>query len=734
MKIYAASVLLGSVLCLGAAADDQQAPADLTTWTSQPADWTGQGVAGDTATISRDGWGYLISPADLASGELSATVRIEEAARQFQFFGNGWSAWPDPTFADGGFEAGLLLRGGKDSGYRVQLSHKYQVVALVKFPEGGYVRVAPCTVKLKEPHRLSASVQGNQIIVQVDGHEKVRWLDSFLPLEKGQYGIGVSSGAKVSFSEVRLQKAAAAASSQPMAHVPNFSVRKFLGDRNWIFDGDEPILELHSTSDPSCFAKLKPGYKPQLTFDSHWGLENQGAFAEAASKWTEPDVTGSGKSIAAKWSARGVKERFVTKSIMTVGFDSDRGTYTYDVDSELEVLPGDPFHFRYGFDFEHHTPLDPFRWQYLVARRRGGELYHRPVYPIDPGPQNDLETYHGLRVWYGRHNEQLHVAPAVEYEIDADWNRDTTAALKPVMRKLNTAVCAAFYDTGVSFEPETAPPGTKLRVKYRYTGYPAAEAERLFERSKIYESPTLDPKHHYIFADEWPKLTFSQFVPLSKTWIYGRTPFMSGHNTRPTYELEKDCGAGSGFAVKLGPSSFGKANLPVGASLAKGRYAVTALVKSVNAHGPGGRIELEFTHAKTNNVLLSVQHYVGNGSFDWQRQLRLAAARLCFRCPRGCRHAGCCVWKCRHGRDADHRCCLPAAGGWRGTSAQRCCPSKRSREARRRSSRRGCRLSDGGGPRPACAQLRGGETRSSRPRQPGMGRRCRPPGAALRRQ
>src|SRR5262249_53083515 len=148
----------------------------------------------------------------------------------------------------------------------------------------------------------------------------------------------------------------------------------------------------------------------------------------------------------------------------------------------------------------------PFRWQYLIARRKNGELYHRPVYPIDPGPQNDLESYHGLRVWYGRHVDQLQVAPAIEYSIQADWNRDAKDPSQIRQRKLNTAVCAAFYDTGVSFEPETAAPGTKIRVQYRYTGYPAEEAAQLFEQSKIYEAATLDPNHHYIFADEWPKL------------------------------------------------------------------------------------------------------------------------------------------------------------------------------------------------------------------------------------
>ena len=297
-----------------------------------------------------------------------------------------------------------------------------------------------------------------------------------------------------------------------------------------------------------------------FTFDAHWGTRKSRAFPDAVSTWTAPTVKGEGETLTATWSARGVKNRFATRSTLTVGFDTRRGAYTFDIDSELNVLPGEPFHFRYGFDFEHHTPLDPFRWQYLIAKRRGGELYHRPVYPIDPGPQNDLEIHGGLRVWYGRHLEKMHIAPAVEYSITEVGKR-----------KLNTAVCAAFYDTGVSFAPETSVPGTKIRVNYRYTGYPADEAEKLFKESNVYDAPTLDPNHHYIFADEWPKLTFSKFVPMSEAWIYGRTPFMTAHNTRPTYELEKNCGAGSGFAMKLGPASFGKAGLPIGSFLAKGR-------------------------------------------------------------------------------------------------------------------------------------------------------------------
>ena len=580
-------------------------------WIAHPADWKGAIISGGAATLTGDKWASLRAPKEFANVHVAATVTVTEPARTTRFFGAGWSAWPDATFSDGGFDAGLVLRAGTNSGYRVQLSHKYQVVAIVKWPEGGYVRVAPCAVKLKEPHKLSVSAQGTHISVRVDGVDKISWDDGFLPLTSGAAGIAVHDGAKATFTDVLVQQIPSITRTPPSPHVPNFSVRSFLGGRQFVFDGDEPVLQLHYEKDPSVFAKLRPSYKPQLTFDSHWGLENQGAFKEADSKWTAPVASGGGKSVKAAWSARSVQDRFTTQSTLTVGYDAKRGTYTYDIESALEVLPGEPFHFRYGFDFEHHTPLDPFRWQYLIAKKNGGGTYHRPVYPIDPGPQYDLETAGGARVWFGRHLEQLHIAPAVEYNISGGTSTG---------RKLNTAVCAAFYDTGVSFAAETAKPGTRLEVKYRYTGVPAAEAKALFDESKIYDSPTLDPKHHYLFADEWPKLTFSQHVPMSETWIYGRTPFMTAHNTRPTYELEKNCGAGSGFAMKLGPASFGKANLAKAAPLAKGRYAVTALVKAMNIHGPGGRIELTAMQAKTNKKLAEARHFVGNGNFDWRKQ------------------------------------------------------------------------------------------------------------------
>ena len=580
-------------------------PAPLVDWTPAPAGWKGAQVKDGVGTLTADRWSFLLAPSAPADMELATTITVREPGKQKSFFGESWSVWPDKTFGDQGWDAGLLLRAGENSGYRVQVSAALGEVALVKFPAGGYVRSAPYPLKKDTPLALTARVRGNRVTVLGDGKELFSFVDTD-PLPAGKVGIGVNSGAKVEFAKVSVTALPAAKAELVPAHVPNFSARKWLGGRLWVFDGPEPIMLL---PDPASSyvnnVKLRPGVRPLLSFNSHWDVQNQGAHPEAKNDTVDLKTSGGGKELVASWVGKHEKGRFATRTTMTVGWDETRAVYTYDVESELEVLPGEPFHFRYGFDFEHHTPLDPFNWQYLVFKKKDGEFNRRPVYPVDPGPQNDLETSEGLRVWHGRHNDPVPVAPAVEYQVRDAGNR-----------KLNTAVCAAFYDTGVSFPAETLKAGEKVRVRYRYTGYPADEAAKLFEKAKTYDSPTLDPDHHFIFA-EWPKVTFAQFAALSESWIYGRVPFMTGHNRRPTYALSKVPGVGSGYAMRLGPLAFGSAPLPVPESLPAGRYVLTVKAKGDNLHGPGGHIELTATD-KAGKQLLAVKHHVGTGTFGWK--------------------------------------------------------------------------------------------------------------------
>ncbi len=601
---------------------------DFSSWVPLPVGNKAAAAAGAGVTLQSSPWTYLAAPDVADNFEIATELSIDSPATQFAFFGSSWSAWPDPAFGDQGFEAAVLLRADNEvtRGYRIQLSHKYQQVALVRFPDGGYVRSVPCLVNLNEPIQLRVQAAGSILRVFVNGKQLITFVDRLEPaLRSGRTAIAASSAARVTFTSAAIRPLPPETSPAIQPHTLRLSARRWLGGRTWVFDGDEPILELHSTADPSCFAKLLPGYKPQLTFDSHWGLENQGAFAEATSKWTEPEVSGGGETLQARWSARHIKDRFTTRSVLTVGFDTARSTYCYDIDSELEVLPGEPFQFRYGFDFEHHTPLDPFRWEYLLIRNREGQLTYRPLSPFDPGPLDDIQTYHGLRVWHGRVGEEHRVSPAVEYEIQPNLIEVTDDQGRKSIRQLNTAVCAAFYDTGVSFSPVTARPGEKIRVNYRYTGYPAAETSELFKTAKVQDNPRIDPHHHFVFArDQWPVIRFSDALAMDQPWWGGR-PFLTAHNARPTYDFVQQADSGM---LRLGPVSYGVA--AVGPErVASGRWQVTARVKSVNVHGPGGRIEVLLLkkpdlhgngciRMDAGNILAEQTRYLGTGSFDWK--------------------------------------------------------------------------------------------------------------------
>lgn len=599
---------------------------DFTKLSRRPDNWQPTAIEAESARVSSQAWAFLISQEPAADAELSVQFTIEEAAKDFGFFGQSWSVWPDRQWADQGFEVGLLLRSSDETGYRVQLSHKYQEISLVKFPDGGYVQSVPCPVKLNERQSIAARVRGNRIEVSVDGQPRIDYVDAIRPLASGRWAIGVNSRAKVLFQDAKWRRweTATPTATKP-SHQPQFAVRTWLGGRPWVFDGREPILLLPTPEERSINnAKLRPGFKPLLSWNSHWGIENQGAFPDGENRNSPIQISGGGQSLKATWTAKQVKDRFHTQTSLTVGFDPDRQVYTYDIDSSLEV-GAEPFHFRYGYDFEHHTPLDPFAWQHLVVRRRDERLSRRPLSPFDPGPMEDIEMYHGLRLWFGRTRDDLLVCPVVEYHIDPAWNQaNRDGKLQP--RRCNTAVCAAFYDTGVSYEPETAAAGTKIRVKYRYTGYPADEAQRVFAAANPDDNPRNDPQHHFIFAgDQWPRIGFAKHLPMDQPWWGGR-PFMSGHNARPSYDLVPTPGIGDGWSMRLGPRGYAVASLAAPSPLPAGRYVVSAKVKSVNTHGPGGRIEVLATDGGSENgdvrfglkVLGEDTHFVGNGSFDWQ--------------------------------------------------------------------------------------------------------------------
>src|SRR5215210_3911876 len=116
--------------------------ADLASWHARPPDAPAPKVERGNAMFQggSGSWTFLAGGEQYENIEAGAVVTLVKPATQFDFFGSSWSAWPPRDLGgDRGYEAAILLRatgktGDDGSGYRVQLSHKYQDIALVKYP------------------------------------------------------------------------------------------------------------------------------------------------------------------------------------------------------------------------------------------------------------------------------------------------------------------------------------------------------------------------------------------------------------------------------------------------------------------------------------------------------------------------------------------------------------------------------------------------------------------------
>src|SRR5262249_19677011 len=159
---------------------------------------------------------------------------------------------------------------------------------------GGYLRSVRCEIPLNKPIKVSATCLGSQVIVNVNGKDLIYCIDKTPILKKGRYGIGVANGAKATFEKVGVRELEAQREIAAK-HEPNFSARKWLGDRLWVFDRDEPILLLPCATETYLNnAKLRPGYRPLLSWNGHWDIANQGAFPDGANKSSDPKISGGG--------------------------------------------------------------------------------------------------------------------------------------------------------------------------------------------------------------------------------------------------------------------------------------------------------------------------------------------------------------------------------------------------------------------------------------------------------
>src|SRR5262249_4880175 len=152
----------------------------------------------------------------------------------------------------------------------------------------------------------------NVVTVSVDGAEKIRYVDPLPDLPRGTLAVGTGGGARVELSSLDVTAPPRAERVAPAEeHRPRLSGRRWLGGYQWVFDGDEPILQLPAPEQHTVHnVKLRPGLAPALNWDARWDISNQGAYPDGKNEISEVKVAGGGKTLTASWTARQTKGKF----------------------------------------------------------------------------------------------------------------------------------------------------------------------------------------------------------------------------------------------------------------------------------------------------------------------------------------------------------------------------------------------------------------------------------------
>ncbi len=275
-------------------------------------------------------WRYAIAgEPEWTDYTLTATVTVQESAplKGFRpgcyFFNYQWGREAI------GSDAGLIVRyTDPDNYYMARISTGYDHLELWK-THGGVVRVAPCQFAPNRAYTIRVTASGRWITVAVDGKEIIRYADPVMPLRHGRAGIGVRES-RVRFDNIQVLPAAHSDTPLPV-HEPQFSLRKWV-DRDYIFDGDEPIGFIFPGPNGLAFAevKLAPGLMPLLT--PYAGMQSY----SYAPEYTHT-VTRKGKIFAITFKLHEKDGGFACEADWTITYDPARG-YVWDKRAVVTVL------------------------------------------------------------------------------------------------------------------------------------------------------------------------------------------------------------------------------------------------------------------------------------------------------------------------------------------------------------------------------------------------------------
>jgi len=569
-------------------------------------------------------WSYLLSRDRTQSNmRLCVEARIErpaalswgrdEGTSPYNYYGGEES---------GGYDLAAIVRfAGPGQYYRVQLSHRWQEVILWK-STGGVLCVVPATIPAGRTIKLQVEAAGNAISVRLNGKEVISYTDTHDPILSGRYGVGVHES-KAVFSRIAVEPASAAVERTPTVHIPHFEVKEWHGHK-WVFDGQEPIVRIDLNDMNLKEAKLRPGLLPQLMGPMYWQhyLGYQGpAGGAAANHLEEFEIDSTGLQLKAHWSSYNKQKSIHSQERFTLKYNASANVYEYYFDTVMEVQPGFDWDADAGLEFFDPLPYNacgmsayypggphwPYRW--LVYPAKDGTITRRAMTHLW-GPVRPYRKKDGFVVM----SSDLELSPIFRL-LSAPENENIDATI---------ILCAWGYDLHLRLRVNDAPggripEGTRLPVKFMFTGISLQETQKLLEQSVRETNDVFDPQ---------------KVFPIYVSGVNNFDPEHSWNTAEPTCAQhwsggtwDKEVGYADNYSMRLdGP---GTVSTHVGPSAFSGPVAqpphrVSAMIKTKNLQEK----KLFFYFKAVNASPRSPEGYKGSeeklyidlaGTNDWTR-------------------------------------------------------------------------------------------------------------------
>ncbi|MHB9025788.1 MAG: hypothetical protein ACYC7E_16745 [Armatimonadota bacterium] len=459
-------------------------------------------------------------------------------------------------------------------------------------PDGGFLQVKPYNGNPFTWQQVKIAAAGPVITVWLDGKPVIHYKDTVAPIQQGKYGLGAFGDQFYRFKEMKQSPNSGllpdAQAIVPGKEAPRFRLAGFLRQQ-FLFCNNEPIGRIDPVAPFINEVRLRPGYRPQLSFGLHWDQYNRTEnFVNIPEEWVVEKT--DGPEFVARYRLRNTTSSLAVNGRLRVTYDAKRGSYLWEVDTTVEVLPGKTWvNDSAGLSFGDPVPYDhvpnafpqaqPWRapYQWIVFQAPDGKYYRHPLYhnyipPTDE--QMRIKSDGGIAVLmdnpYSNPGIQLDF-PEVPGQRAGFW------------------VCPWIYDIHFLISPykhgQTIPGGTKHHAKFRYLTVYGEEAKRMMAESTV----------HPHFKTVPPRILFTGGVNTFDRQVTGETP----HAGYPWGggEWDQQSGHADHFSLRLKNEKAGKRtiHIGVGGSVFMGRfdsrrYRITGWVRTDGVTGKGAAL------------------------------------------------------------------------------------------------------------------------------------------------